>query len=133
MILSNLDQVPGTLWSFVLVAHFTGEKTVSERQSKWWSSDSSRGQCGSRACALKLCCIPLCTHRWRKDAAKRGHAQAKASRPLKIHYVLGKGVTSSLGKEGGLRGQTEEGCLPLADAWAPWGAVQLQSHGLTED
>ena len=38
-----------------------------------------------------------------------------------------------LGKEGGIRGQTEEGCLPLADTWAPWGAVQLPSHGLTED
>lgn len=33
MILSNLDQVPGTLWSLLLLAHFTGEKTVSERQS----------------------------------------------------------------------------------------------------
>lgn len=133
MILSNLDQVPGTLWSLLLLAHFTGEKTVSERQSKWWSSDSSQGQCGFRVCAPKLCCISVCTHRWRKDAAQRGNAQAKARRPPKIHYVLGKGVTSPLGKEGGIRGQTEEGCLPLADTWAPWGAVQLPSHGLTED
>lgn len=133
MILSNLDQVPGTLWSLLLLAHFTGEKTILERQSKGRSSDSSQGQCGSRTCALKLCCIPVCTHRWKKDAAQRGNAQAKARRPPKIHNVLGKGVTGPLGKEGSIRGQTEEGCLSLADGWPPWDAVQLQSHGPTED
>ena len=42
-------------------------------------------------------------------------AQAKAKRPQKTHSVLAKGVTSPLGKEGSIRGQTEKGCLFSAD------------------
>lgn len=60
-------------------------------------------------------------------------AQAKAKRPPKTLYVLGKGMTGPLGKEGGIGGQTEEGCLSPADAWPPWGVGWLQSHRLIED
>lgn len=59
-------------------------------------------------------------------------AQAKAKRPKKT-CVLGKGVTGPLGKEGSVRGHTEEGCLSPADAWPPWGTCQLLSLRLIED
>lgn len=54
----------------------------------------------------------------------------KPGRPPKIHYVLGKGVTSPLGKEGGIRGRTGGLSPSLADTSA-YGVVQLPSHGLT--
>lgn len=38
----------------------------------------------------------------------------------------GKDVTSPLGKEHSIRGQTEEGCLSPVDAWPLWGMCQLQ-------
>lgn len=88
----------------------------------------------SRAYALKYLAASPCVQVGRgKTLHREETAQAKAKRPPKTHSVLAKGVTSPLGKEGGIRGQTEKGCLSSADTWLPWGAVQPQGHRLTED
>ena len=63
---------------------------------------------------------------------REGTAQAKAKRPEKT-CVLRSGAAGPLGKEGGIRGQTEEGCLCPADVWVSWNMCQLQTLRLIED
>lgn len=71
MVLSDLSQVPGPLWSALLLSHFTRDKQHQREEVKCWSSDSSQGQSGPEACALEL-----------------------FAASVRVHIVGGKGVPS---------------------------------------